>query len=255
MCRIDSPMMHRVDIIVPVFNEPENFRAFYDFLAKHIQSSWRLFVIYDFESDSTLQNAKAIADRDPRVCLLLNRRRGALNAIKTGIQNATCEAVLIVMVDDPPGVLSQIDEMTEVFYREQAAIVVASRYMLGGKHRGGPVFKGLLSRFAGFSLRWFIALPVHDATYATRLYRKSFLDSITIESKRGFEVALETTLKAHIAKRRIVEVPVSWEERSVGKSRFKILQWLPSYLYWYWYGIRHYWFGKFLKKSQNARIT
>ena len=134
-------------------------------------------------------------------------------------------------------------------------VVVASRYMRGGSHTGGPLIKGLLSRTAGISLHYLIRLPTHDATYATRLYRKSFLDATTIESKKGFALALELTLKAYFFGGTIVEVPVAWHERTVGTSRFRLAKWLPEYLRWYWYGVRSYYTSLFSKKLRVAART
>lgn len=241
-------MDYRVDIVVPVYNEAENFAKFYDFLKNNVKSDWRILAVYDFPEDATLKTALPISQNDKRVRLILNPERGALNAVKTGFRNAECDAVMEAMVDDPPGVLSAIDGMVEMFYGQKATIVAASRYMRGGSHQGGPLLKGMLSRLAGISLHWLIRLPAHDATYNTRLYRRSFLNGINIESKKGFEIALELTIKAHLAGEKITEVPVAWEERAIGTSKFKILKWLSSYLYWYWYGIKNYW-SSFAKKS------
>src|SRR5207248_949670 len=66
-----------------------------------------------------------------------------------------------------------------------------------------------------------------------RAYSKEFLDSVQIESRAGFEIALELTVKAHLAGRRIGEIPSSWVDRSAGKSRFRVWKWLPSYLRWW----------------------
>src|SRR3989338_6432359 len=242
-------MDNRVDIIVPVYNELENFRSFYDFIVANVHLDWNVLIVYDFPEDTTLEAAKPIAEKDSRVRLILNPARGALNALKIGFKNTKAEAILTAMIDDPPEVLAKIDEMTELFYRENADVIAASRYMPGGSHAGGPLIKGLLSRLAGLSLYWLIRLPIHDATYNTRIYRKSFIDSIKIESARGFEVALELTIKAHLAGKKLMEVPVKWHERTIGQSRFKILKWLPAYLHWYWYGIKNYYFSNRSKNS------
>jgi len=77
------------------------------------------------------------------------------------------------------------------------------------------------------------ALPVHDATSNFRLYRKSFIDSVSIESEAGFELALELTVKAHLSGRRIAEVPTVWRDRTAGLSRFELRRWLPHYFRWY----------------------
>lgn len=105
--------------------------------------------------------------------------------------------------------------------------------MKGGQQIGGPRFKKFLSRTAGLSLYWIGALPIHDATNAFRAYRRTWLETVTIESTGGFEISLELTVKAKLAGKKIGEVPSTWRDRSAGESRFMLRKWLPKYLKWY----------------------
>ena len=232
----------RVDIVVPVFNEKENFSVLFQNIQRCVQADWRLMVIYDRPDDTTLEVASPLSASDARIELITNASKGVLGAIKTGFNKATADAVLVLMVDDPLEIIEKIDELANAFYAENATIAVASRYMNGGSHTGGPLLKGLLSRLAGVSLYYVIGLPTHDATYATRLYRKSFLDRTTIETKEGFVFTLELTLKAYFGNEKIIELPVNWEERVVGESHFKLAKWLPMYLHWYVWGIKKRYF-------------
>ncbi len=86
---------------------------------------------------------------------------------------------------------------------------------------------------AGLTLHWFAGVPTHDPTNNFKLYSRRFLDTIAIESTAGFELALELTVKATIAGRRIAEVPTTWRDRTAGQSNFKLREWLPHYLHWY----------------------
>jgi len=110
--------------------------------------------------------------------------------------------------------------------------------MRGGRQVGGPPLKRLLSRTAGLTLHWFGGVATHDPTNNFKLYRRDFLDSITIESKAGFELALELTVKATLAGRRVAEVPTTWRDRTAGESNFKLRKWLPQYLRWYFVALR-----------------
>ncbi len=98
--------------------------------------------------------------------------------------------------------------------------------------------KGFLSRTAGQSLHWLVGLPTADPTSAFKLYRKSMLDRLDIESDQGFELGLEITVKAFLAGYRITEVPTVWRDREQGQSNFKLLRWLPRYLRWYGLALR-----------------
>jgi hypothetical protein len=102
--------------------------------------------------------------------------------------------------------------------------------MKGGKQIGGPFFKKLLSRTAGFTLKYFTGLPVHDVTNSFKLYRKSMVDNIDIESEKGFEIGMEIVIKAHFSGYKITELPCTWTDRQAGQSKFRILNWLPKYV-------------------------
>jgi hypothetical protein len=117
--------------------------------------------------------------------------------------------------------------------RGGADVVAASRYMRGGRQLGGRYLQRTLSRTAGLTLHWFGGVPTHDPTNNFKLYSRRFLDAVTIESRAGFELALELTVKATLAGRRIAEVPTTWRDRTAGQSNFRLRKWLPHYLRWY----------------------
>ena len=94
-------------------------------------------------------------------------------------------------------------------YRRGNRIVCPSRYVRGGRQIGGPPLKRLLSRAAGLSLRLLVRFPTHDATNNFRLYDAALVNEIGIESKGGFELALELTAKAFHRGVKIAEVPTT----------------------------------------------
>jgi glycosyltransferase involved in cell wall biosynthesis len=194
-------------------------------------------VVYDFDADTTVPVVRALQPELPAVRLLRNDLgRGVLNAMKAGIAAAQGEFVLITMADGSDEV-ELVDRMVALA-RDGADVVAASRYMKGGRQEGGPLLKRTLSRLAGLSLHFVGRLPIHDATNNFKLYRRAFLESVTIESKGGFELAIELSVKAALDGRRLAELPTTWRDRTAGQSRFKLRAWLPLYLRWYLYLFR-----------------
>ncbi|OGO52997.1 MAG: glycosyl transferase family 2, partial [Chloroflexi bacterium RBG_16_69_14] len=187
--------------------------------------------------DTTVPVIARLATEIPELRGLRNDLgRGVLNAMKAGIAGTSAPYVLISMADgsDEPHV---VDPMVALA-RDGADVVSASRYMRGGRQVGGPPLKRLMSRTAGLTLHWFAGVPTHDPTNNFKLYSRRFLDSVTIESTAGFELALELTVKATIAGWRVAEVPTTWRDRTAGASNFKLRKWLPHYLHWYWVAMR-----------------
>jgi dolichol-phosphate mannosyltransferase len=194
-------------------------------------------VVYDLETDTTVPVLAELAAELPAMRGLRNDLgRGVLNAMRAGIAAARGEYVLVTMADgsDEPEVVERMVDLA----RSGADVVAASRYVRGGRQLGGPRLKSMMSRLAGLSLHWLAGVPVHDATSNFRLYRRSFLDSITIESRAGFELALELTVKATLAGRQLAEVPTTWRDRTSGQSNFRLRKWLPEYLRWYAHAFR-----------------
>jgi hypothetical protein len=87
-------------------------------------------------------------------------------------------------------------------------------------------------------LHYLSGLPTRDVTNSFKLYSKEVLDSITIESKGGFEIGMEIVVKAWAAGFRVTEVPTVWRDRALGDSRFQLVSWTPHYLAWYFYCLR-----------------
>jgi dolichol-phosphate mannosyltransferase len=226
-----------LSIVVPVYNEAENFPAFYRGLKEHVRTPHSIIVVYDFEEDTTLPVVRELQRDDPSVVLVKNDVRGVLGALKAGLRHPQRGAVLVTMADGSDD-HRQVDEMYRL-YTQGFHVVAASRYAPGGGQRGGPPFKKMLSRVAGTSLRWVAGIPTWDATNNFKLYSKQLLDQVQIESVGGFEVALELTVKAHGLGLAIAELPTVWTDRVAGKSNFKLMKWLPRYLRWYGQAMAH----------------
>jgi glycosyltransferase involved in cell wall biosynthesis len=221
-----------LSVVLPVYNEAENISRVLGGFKANVRSTHEILVVYDFEEDTTLPVVRELLPEFPTVRLHRNALGpGVLNAMRAGIDGATAPYILISMADGSDD-LAQVDEMMRLA-RAGADVVAASRYMPGGRQIGGPRLKRWLSRLAGLTLHWFGRVPIHDATSNFKLYRRSFLDSISIESRGGFELAIELSVKATLAGRRLAEVPTTWRGRTAGESRFRFRAWLPLYLRWY----------------------
>ncbi len=231
-----------LDIVIPVYNEGANIQNVLNGIEANITAPHRILIVYDFDEDDTLPAVRdfAAGRRAPEILPVKNiYGRGALNAIRTGFARAEGEAVLVTMADCSDD-LSIVDAMFQKI-RDGYDVVCASRYVGGGRQLGGPRLKKLLSRVAGVSLAWLTGLPTHDPTNNFKIYRKSLLNSINIESHGGFEVALEITAKAYLNGYKITEIPTIWHDRTTGRSNFKLIRWLPHYLRWYLHATARRW--------------
>lgn len=234
--RVEPPLA----LIVPVYNEGENFPGLLAEVERDVPRPFTLHVVYDFDEDTTVPVARAAAETRPWLKLVKNRDgRGVVGAIKTGFEEVGSGPALVVMADLSDD-LRIVPRMMEL-YREGNRVVCPSRYMKGGSQEGGPWIKRTLSRLAGLSLWHGARFPTHDATNNFRLYDAELVREMGIESTGGFELALELTAKAFHRGVPIAETPTTWRDRTAGESRFRLMKWLPRYLYWYGYALVPRW--------------
>jgi len=228
----DSAAAPELSVVMPVYNEGERVVPVLRALAAALNTPHEILVVYDFDADTTVSPVRAVATELPQICLLRNELGpGVLNAMKAGISASRGAYILISMADgsDDPRVVEPMLHFAHL----GADVVAASRYVRGGRQQGGPRLKRTLSRIAGLTLHWFAAVPIHDPTNNFKVYSREFLDSVTIESQAGFELAIELSVKAALSGRMMAEVPTTWRDRTAGGSRFRLRAWLPHYLRWY----------------------
>jgi glycosyltransferase involved in cell wall biosynthesis len=227
-----------LQIVMPVYNEGANIlRTLREAEAK-IKTHHSVLLVYDFDEDNTLPVVGQYIEESGvgNIALVKNRYgRGVLNALKTGFDAAEADVVLVAMADLSDD-LSIVDTMFDRI-NEGFDIVCGSRYIKGGSQVGGPLVKKLLSWAAGISLHLITGIPTHDISNSFKMYRKSVLKEIRIESRGGFEAGMEIVVKAFLNGRKISEVPSTWQDRIAGRSRFRLIRWLPDYLRWYVYAV------------------
>lgn len=234
-----------LDIIIPVYNEAGNIVPVLRSLRDHVSPPFRVFIGYDRDDDDTLPAIQA----EPLgldIELVKNTGRGAHGAIVTGLTRSQAPAVLVFLADDTTNA-PIIDRMRQLM-QNGCDIVAASRFIPGGSMVGCPLIKATLVRTASFTLHHLARLPIHDATNGLRMFSRRVIDTIPIESTRGFTFSLELTVKCQRLGWPIAEVPSQWIERTQGQSRFRVFRWLSAYLRWYAYAFATTW----LRRRQVA---
>ncbi|MFC1496148.1 glycosyltransferase family 2 protein [Candidatus Margulisiibacteriota bacterium] len=235
-------MTEKLSVVIPVYNEGENIlktlRSFYE----KVRTPAEICLIYDRDDDTTIPVIRAHQPEFPGVFLKKNKYgRGVLNAIKSGLKAAGGDAVLVTMGDLSDD-YSIVDQMFAQV-KDGFDVVCGSRYIRGGKQIGGPLLKKTMTRIAGWSLHLLSGIPTHDISNSFKMYSKKLLAEIQVESSGGFEVGMEITVKAYLNGYKVTEIPSVWTDRAEGKSNFKLVQWLPKYLHWYFFLLKRKLFG------------
>lgn len=216
-------MPSELDIVIPVYNEGRNILRTLAALRTQVKTPFDIFICYDFEEDDTLA---AIRKSDStNIRFIKNIERGPHGAVTSGLAASGARFVLVYPADDDYNA-SIVDAMMQKAVKGHD-VVCASRFMTGGSMIGCPWLKRVLVRLAALSLHRVARVPTHDATNGFRMFSRRLVRTVQIESREGFSYSLELLAKCHRLGWLIAEVPAQWHERTEGKSRFRVLKWLP----------------------------
>ena len=232
---------NELDILIPVFNEDETIVKTIKNIKSVVKYNYNILICYDYDEDPTLQIIRENFLDDYKIVFVKNFSQGFNNALISGFKSSEAKAVLIFMADDHIN-HNMINSCYEKF-KDGYHVVCPSRFIKGGKMIGNPFLKGLIAKLVSFALFNFTSFPIKDSTNSFRLFSKELINRLEIESNKGFTLSLELTAKAHRLNYKMLEIPTVWMERNKGKSRFKLIAFLP-YAKWFFYIIKTSIFNK-----------
>ena len=227
--------MMKLDIIIPVYNEDENIVRLLKALEDEVVCNFRVLICYDSESDKTLKYVKNRNVINKEILLIRNPKQGPNSAIIEGINSSIAEIILIYMADDFENV-KLINNMINLIERGNE-LVMPSRFITGGKMLGANKIKKMITIIGSYLIYYLARIPFRDCTNAFKMFSGSLKDKIKLDSTTGFTYALELTTKAYLSNIKIIEIPSTWIETKNRKSNFKVIKWLPYYVYWLMYSI------------------
>lgn len=221
-----------LDIIIPVYNEGKKFIKLLTQLKKDVHYNFRVLICYDNKSDTTLRYINKYKFKK-NIYLVKNPSIGPNSAIKEGIKKSKSKIILIYMADDFYNT-KLINKMTQLILNGYD-LVIPSRFIFGGKFIGGNFFKKSITYVGSFMLNSVIGFPFKDCTNAFKMFNSKVKKRVKIVSKKGFTFALELTIKSYFNNFNIIEIPSVWKDVKYRKSNFKVIRWLPFYIYWLFY--------------------
>ncbi|MHB8991614.1 MAG: polyprenol monophosphomannose synthase [Chloroflexota bacterium] len=104
---------------------------------------------------------------------------------------------------------------------EGADLVLGSRYVPGGGVRNWGWTRKLISRGGSLYAQLILGAPVRDLTGGFKLFRRELLQDLDLDTVRsnGYSFQVEMTYRALQRGYRVVELPIVFEDRRVGKSK------------------------------------
>lgn len=211
----------RVVMVIPTYNEALNLR---DVIARLrvARPEVDVLVVDDASPDGTGDLADEIAASDAQVTVLHRPGKEGLGAAYLhGFRVALDGGYDVIGEMDADGSHQpeQLHRLLEAL--PNADLVIGSRWVPGGRIVNWPRSRELLSRAGNFYTRMILGIDVRDATAGYRLFRRTTLERIHLEST----VSLGYVFQAELAHRtlqaglRVVEVPIEFVERERGDSK------------------------------------
>jgi dolichol-phosphate mannosyltransferase len=148
------------------------------------------------------------------------------DAVRSGIESSSGRYVLLMDSDGSHNPIELIKLWTR---REQADIVIGSRYVRGGNTEN-PAVLILMSRVLNLAYQFAFRLPVADVSNSLRLYRGEQLRSLHLVSS-NFDIVEEILIRLVAGKTHstVAEVPVTFEQRKAGESKRHLPSFVLSY--------------------------
>jgi SAM-dependent methyltransferase len=218
-------------VVAPCHNEETNVLRLVKLLVQmYGDYLHEIIIVNDNSTDRTADVARETAKQYPLVKLVDRQPpNGVGRALRDGYRAATGRYILSMDSD----FVQIIPEFRDLFDAIAAGHdgAIGSRFSYDSMLINYPFFKILCNR--GFHLLVNLLLPtrVRDLSNNLKLFRREILQDLKIEED-NFAANAETGLKPLLVGFDIVEVPVSWINRTVemGSSTFRIVKVAPNYI-------------------------
>jgi dolichol-phosphate mannosyltransferase len=240
-----------VSIIVPTYNESHNIIGLLESIENSLPRSLlsEVVIVDDNSPDKTGEIAETYSEesgkrntnqatnvRQPHITKIelapnnkLNssncdlkvihrpEKKGLVSAILEGIRFSKGQFILVMDADFSHSP-SLIPKMVHELMNSDVDIVVASRYVEGGRIKGWPLKRKLISKGAVKIAQYGLPIKkeVKDPMSGFFALKRHVIDNIKIDSA-GYKILLEILVKANNAK--VKEIPYTFTNRTLGKSK------------------------------------
>ena len=208
-------------VVLPTYNEAENVPVIVPaILAADIRPD--VLVVDDNSPDGTGDVVRRMQSQTPRVHLLERPAKEGLGpAYLAGFARALELGYDVVAQMDADGSHDPRDLTNLVRALDDADLVIGSRYVPDGRIVGWTRGRRLLSRGGNVYASSLLHVGVHDLTGGFKAWRADVLRKVLDHDvgTRGYGFQIETTVIAASLGARIVEVPITFRDRTLGTSK------------------------------------
>jgi dolichol-phosphate mannosyltransferase len=211
----------RVVIVLPTYNEAENLAWIVGRLRTSLPSA-DVLVVDDGSPDGTGDIADRLAAQDRGVQVVHRTEKEGLGAAYLHGFRVALDLGYDVLGEMDADGSHQPEQLPRLLAALQDAdLVLGSRWVPGGSVVNWPWSRRALSRGGNLYTRMLLGIPVRDATGGFRLFRRSALEKIDLDSVRSVGYCFQADLAWRTVQTglRVLEVPIEFVERVRGESK------------------------------------
>lgn len=210
-------------IIIPTYNERENLATLLAAIDR-VDPAADILIVDDNSPDRTHEVVEDLMQSSYSGRLFLLKRAGKMGlgtAYIDGFKWALARKYdyIFEMDADFSHDPHYLPEFLSVI--ETCDVVLGSRYVTGGGVKNWGLLRKIISRGGGLYARTILGLPLHDLTGGFKCFRREVLQAIDLDEVKsnGYSFQIEMTYRAKLKGFRIIETPIVFEDRTVGKSK------------------------------------
>lgn len=206
-------------VVVPTLREAGSIGEIVRGVRAACPDAWVL-VVDDASEDGTAERAAA-AGAD---VLVRQGPRGLGHAYREGFASVLARpGVRRVVQMDGDGSHDPADVPRLLAALADAELVLGTRWIAGGDVEGWGVVRHALSRAGTAWARGWLGLPLRDLTGGFKAWRVELLREVCLRAptSQGYAFQIEATAQAVRAGARVVEVPIRFTDRAVGRSKMR----------------------------------
>ena len=213
----------RATVCLPTYDERANLERMLRTLNEVLRGGDRVLVIDDNSPDGTGQLADELARELPFVSVLHRPRKEGLGpAYLAGFRRALEDGAELVLEMDCDFSHDPKDVPRLIAAAEDGAdVVLGSRYVAGGRVGNWGLTRRAISRGGSLYTALFLHMGVKDPTGGFKCFRRRVLETIDPETitAKGYAFQIETTYRARRAGFKVVEIPITFDDRVSGTSK------------------------------------
>ena len=225
-------------VMIPTYNEAESIGPLVSELLDRFPDL-EILVIDDNSPDGTVKILKTLSS--PRVHILEREEKSGLGAAyRAGILWASERPHFSHYVTmDGDGSHRPQDLHPMLARASNVDVVMSSRWMPGGEIRNWPKYRQFISQIGTSYARLALKLPFTDLTGGFRVYSAHLINRLQISeiTSEGYCFQIEMILASDAAGATIAEVPVTFIERELGRSKMSrriVIEALAKVSLWGW---------------------